>query len=182
MLRSLARPGALAGAVLAVSFTLTAAAQKEIKIGVLYDLTGPFAAGGSEAAYLGNDRDRDDQRARRRRGLSHSPDLRRRAVKGRGGDQRDGAPDQPGEGRHADGGLLERPLRADGAKGRRREEVLLDERLRRVRGAQGQEPAVRVPAPGPFRPVRRGVVHVLERERGEEARHEARGPQGGHHL
>ena len=54
MLRSLARSGALAGAVLAVSFTLPAAAQKEIKIGVLYDLTGPFAAGGSEAAYLGN--------------------------------------------------------------------------------------------------------------------------------
>ena len=30
------------------------AQQKEIKIGVIYDLTGPFAAGGSEAAYLGN--------------------------------------------------------------------------------------------------------------------------------
>ncbi len=31
-----------------------AAAQKEVKIGVMYDLTGPFAAGGSEAAYLGH--------------------------------------------------------------------------------------------------------------------------------
>ena len=30
------------------------AQQKEIKIGVIYDLTGPFAAGGSESAYLGN--------------------------------------------------------------------------------------------------------------------------------
>ena len=30
------------------------AQQKEIKIGVLYDLTGPFAAGGSEAANIGN--------------------------------------------------------------------------------------------------------------------------------
>jgi branched-chain amino acid transport system substrate-binding protein len=29
------------------------AQQKEIKIGVIYDITGPFAAGGSEAAYLG---------------------------------------------------------------------------------------------------------------------------------
>jgi branched-chain amino acid transport system substrate-binding protein len=30
------------------------AQQKEIKIGVLYDLSGPFAAGGSEAANIGN--------------------------------------------------------------------------------------------------------------------------------
>ncbi|MCL4765693.1 MAG: ABC transporter substrate-binding protein [Hyphomicrobiaceae bacterium] len=30
-----------------------AAAQKEIKIGVIYDLTGPFAAGGSKAAAVG---------------------------------------------------------------------------------------------------------------------------------
>jgi branched-chain amino acid transport system substrate-binding protein len=41
---------ALAIAVLATP----AIAQKELKIGVIYDLTGPFAAGGSEAAYLGN--------------------------------------------------------------------------------------------------------------------------------
>ena len=54
MYRSFARPGFYAGAVLAALFALPAAAQKEIKIGVLYDLTGPFAAGGSEAAYLGN--------------------------------------------------------------------------------------------------------------------------------
>ena len=54
MFRSFARPGFYAGAILAALFALPAAAQKEIKIGVLYDLTGPFAAGGSEAAYLGN--------------------------------------------------------------------------------------------------------------------------------
>ena len=54
MLRSLARPGVVAGAILAALFAAPAAAQKEIKIGVVYDLTGPFAAGGSEAAYLGN--------------------------------------------------------------------------------------------------------------------------------
>ena len=54
MFRSFARPGCYAGAILAALFALPAAAQKEIKIGVLYDLTGPFAGGGSEAAYLGN--------------------------------------------------------------------------------------------------------------------------------
>ena len=54
MFRSFARSGVYAGAILAALLALPAAAQKEIKIGVVYDLTGPFAAGGSEAAYLGN--------------------------------------------------------------------------------------------------------------------------------
>src|SRR4029453_5431236 len=54
MFRSFARPGLCAGAILAALLAPSAAAQKEIKIGVLYDLTGPFAAGGSEAAHLGN--------------------------------------------------------------------------------------------------------------------------------
>ncbi|TQF77085.1 ABC transporter substrate-binding protein [Elioraea sp. Yellowstone] len=42
------------GAVAAVAFAATAAAQqREIKIGVIYDYTGPFAAGGSLAAAIG---------------------------------------------------------------------------------------------------------------------------------
>jgi branched-chain amino acid transport system substrate-binding protein len=54
MLGSIARRLSLAGAVVALVAAVPAAAQKEIKIGVIYDLTGPFAGGGSEAAYLGN--------------------------------------------------------------------------------------------------------------------------------
>ncbi|HTO49204.1 MAG TPA: ABC transporter substrate-binding protein, partial [Burkholderiales bacterium] len=54
MFRSFTRPGLCAGAIVAALLAAPAVAQKEIKIGVLYDLTGPFAAGGSEAAYLGN--------------------------------------------------------------------------------------------------------------------------------
>ena len=54
MLGSIARRLTLAGAVVALVASAPAAAQKEIKIGVIYDLTGPFAGGGSEAAYLGN--------------------------------------------------------------------------------------------------------------------------------
>src|SRR5579871_3363004 len=43
----------LAAAALAV-FSLTAVAQqKELKIGFIYDVTGPFAGGGSEAAQIG---------------------------------------------------------------------------------------------------------------------------------
>jgi len=54
MLGSIARRLSVATAIVAVALAAPAVAQKEIKIGVIYDLTGPFAAGGSEAAYLGN--------------------------------------------------------------------------------------------------------------------------------
>ena len=48
----------LAGALLAVAaafgFAASAVAQeKKIKIGVIYDLTGPLAGGGSELQYIG---------------------------------------------------------------------------------------------------------------------------------
>jgi branched-chain amino acid transport system substrate-binding protein len=54
MLGTIARRLSFLGALVALTVAAPAIAQKEIKIGVLYDLTGPFAAGGSEAAYLGN--------------------------------------------------------------------------------------------------------------------------------
>jgi branched-chain amino acid transport system substrate-binding protein len=54
MLGIIARRLSVAGALAAVAFAAPAIAQKDLKIGVIYDLTGPFAAGGSEAAYLGN--------------------------------------------------------------------------------------------------------------------------------
>jgi branched-chain amino acid transport system substrate-binding protein len=45
--------GRAAGFALAVVFTACALAQgKEVKIGVIYDYTGPFAAGGSQAAAI----------------------------------------------------------------------------------------------------------------------------------
>ena len=50
-------PKALAATVLAcgiVAATGAFAQAKELKIGVIYDLTGPLAAGGSNAAYLGD--------------------------------------------------------------------------------------------------------------------------------
>ena len=39
--------------VLACFATLAAAQQKEIKIGFIYDVSGPFAGGGSEPAQVG---------------------------------------------------------------------------------------------------------------------------------
>ena len=44
---------ALAGAATALLAAPAMAQQKEIKIGVIYDFTGPFAAGGSEPAAIG---------------------------------------------------------------------------------------------------------------------------------
>jgi ABC-type branched-subunit amino acid transport system substrate-binding protein len=53
-LRKLARlAGVLAAAVLLSLGARAAAPTKTIKIGVVYDLTGPFAGGGSELHYLG---------------------------------------------------------------------------------------------------------------------------------
>ena len=34
--------------------TATGAAAQDIKIGTIYDLTGPFAGGGSKPAFIGN--------------------------------------------------------------------------------------------------------------------------------
>jgi branched-chain amino acid transport system substrate-binding protein len=45
--------GLAAGLAAATLLAAHATAQEEIKIGVLYDFTGPFAAGGSEAAAIG---------------------------------------------------------------------------------------------------------------------------------
>src|SRR5258708_34558793 len=43
----------VAVAALCAFATLAQAQQKEIKIGFIYDVTGPFAGGGSEAAQIG---------------------------------------------------------------------------------------------------------------------------------
>src|SRR5882757_7160663 len=46
--------GGLLAAVAVLGLAVTAQAQeKKIKIGVVYDLTGPFAGGGSELQYIG---------------------------------------------------------------------------------------------------------------------------------
>ena len=53
MLKTLIASASAAVAVFALVATPALAQQKELKIGVIYDLTGPFAGGGSEANYLG---------------------------------------------------------------------------------------------------------------------------------
>ena len=71
----------LAAAALALAASVSFAQTKEIKIGVIYDLTGPLAAGGSYAGYLGTKYaiDMINEKGWRRR-LQDQADLRRRAV------------------------------------------------------------------------------------------------------
>ena len=66
-------------------------------------------------------------------GYKINADLRRRAVQDRRRDQRDDAAARPGKGRPDHGRVLQRAVRADGAAGRRREEVHVGQRLRRLR-------------------------------------------------
>ena len=44
----------VAGGCLVAAWTVTAATAQDIKIGTIYDLTGPFAGGGSKPASIGN--------------------------------------------------------------------------------------------------------------------------------
>src|SRR5215510_2758914 len=50
----LAVPVVIAGGCFAAVLTATGAVAQDIKIGTIYDLTGPFAGGGSKPAFLGN--------------------------------------------------------------------------------------------------------------------------------
>ena len=50
----LALPVVIAGGCFAAVLTATGAVAQDIKIGTIYDLTGPFAGGGSKPAFIGN--------------------------------------------------------------------------------------------------------------------------------
>ena len=50
----LVMPVVVAGGCLVAAWTATAATAQDIKIGTIYDLTGPFAGGGSKPASIGN--------------------------------------------------------------------------------------------------------------------------------
>ena len=110
-----------------------AAAQKEIKIGVIYDYTGPFAAGGSQAGAPGHqDRDRHDQRAGGVEGYKIVPIYADAQSKADVAINEADAAARPGEGRPDHGRVLQRALRADGAEGRRGEEVHVGQRVHRL--------------------------------------------------
>ena len=116
--------------------------------------------GGRLGRLLGRhpDRDRSRQReGRRRRQVQGRAGQRRFPEQGRCRDQRGRAPDQPGEGRHHQRRVRQRPCGAARRQDRAAEEDPLDHHGGLDRGVQGQEPALRLPRADPFRPVWPGL-------------------------
>ena len=141
--------GGLFAAVAALGMAVSAHAQeKKIKIGVIFDLTGPFAGGGSELQYIGAKIMLDQLRQGRRRGLQGRGGLCRRPEQARRRDQRGGAPARAGKGRHAAGLLLLGAVRAGGRARRAAEEVHVDHHLHFLRRVRRQELQIRLPSAG----------------------------------
>ncbi len=162
MLRSIAAAVSFAAGALLAGGAL--AQGKEIKIGVIYDLTGPFAAGGSNASYLGTKYAIDM--------INEKGGVEGYKIKPIYADAQSKADVAINEAER----LLNQekvdlimgvfssahcvPMAPEGRPG---QEIHVGQRLHCLRGAQGQEPEVRVPAAGALRPVRRGLVRLPER-------------------
>ena len=142
-----------------------AGAGQEIKIGVIYDFTGPFAAGGSEAAAIGTqiaiDMVNEQGGVEGHKIAPVVADAQSKAEVAIAEAER--LLNQENVdlimGVYSSAHCVPLAQKVDAA-----EEVHVGERLRRVGGVQGQEPAVRVPAAGPQRPVRLGVLHLPQGE------------------
>ena len=174
--RSLLKNSAAAAAAMTFDWRYASAQAETIRIGVIYDLSGPFAAGGSVASAIG---------------AQIAIDF----VNERGGV--DGkykvAPVNADSQSKADVAIneVERLINQekvdiiDGVyssahavpivrQGRGAEEDPLDHDRGLDRGVQGQEPEIRLPRADPFRPIWRGVRGLPRRERQGEARHGAK--------
>ena len=175
--------GGAVAAVAALGLAVSAQAQeKKLKIGVVYDLTGPLAGGGSELQYIGAKIMLDQFIKTRRRGLQDRGDLCRRPEQARRRHQRSGPPDRAGKGRHAAGLLLLGAVRAGGGPRRAAQEVHVDHHLHLLGGAREPASASTSSAPQPsgqqFGTDDDGL-HQPERQ--GEVRQGAQGPARRHH-
>ena len=130
--------GGVVAAAAALGFAgLPQAQEKKIKIGVIYDLTGPLAGGGSELQYIGAKIMIDQlHQDGRRRGLQDRGGLCRRPEQARRRHQRGRPPDRAGKGRHGAGLLLLGAVRAGGGARRAAQEVHVDHDLHLLGGAR----------------------------------------------
>ena len=145
----------LTAAMAVLGMAVSAEAQeKKIKIGVIYDLTGPLAGGGSELQYIGAKIMLDQLRQDRRRRLQGRGGLCRRPEQARCRHQRGGAPRRAGKGRHAARLLLVGAMRAGGRPRRAAQEVHVDHHLHFLGRARRQELQICLPPAGERRPVR----------------------------
>src|SRR6187455_1138194 len=153
----------------------------DIKIGAIYDYTGPFAGGGSKAAGIGNKIAID--LVNERGGVEGNKIV---GIYADSQSKTDVAINEAERllneqkvdlimGVYSSAHCVPMAAKVDAAK------KFMDQHLRRLRGAEGQEAAIRVPPAGAFRPVRRGVLHLPVRERQVEARQGGQGPQGRDH-
>ena len=127
------------------------------------------------------DHDRQLRQEGRGRRLRDRGALRRRAEQAGRRDQRVGAPDRAGEGRHAAGLLLLGPVRAGGRAGRAAAQVHVDHHLHLLGGAGEPQSEVRVPRAAERAAVRPDVDRLRGPERQGQAGQGAQGPARGHH-
>ena len=141
--------GGAVAAIAALGLAVSAQAQeKKLKIGVVYDLTGPFAGGGSELQYIGAKIMLDHF-------IKHGgvEGYKIEAIYADAQSKPDVAineavaPGRAGKGRHAAGLLFLGAVRAGGRQRRAAQEVHVDHHLHFLGGAGEPPSEVRVPRP-----------------------------------
>ncbi len=149
---------------------------KKLKIGVIYDYTGPLAGGGSELHALGA-KIMIDYFIKKGgvEGYQTRGRVRRRAEQAGRRHQRGGAADRAGEGRHAARLLLVGAVRAGGRAGRAAQEVHVDHHVHLLGGARESPPEIRLPDSAERQAVRADVDGLPRAEREEQAGQGAEG-------
>ena len=155
---------------------------KKLKIGVIFDYTGPLAGGGSDLHALGA-KIMIDYFAKKGGVEGYAIEAVYADAQSKPDDrhQRGGAPDRAGEGRHAARLLLLGPVRARGRPGRAAQEVHVDHHLHLLGGAREPQSQVRLPHPAERPAVRPDVDRLHRPERQGQARQGAEGPPRGDH-
>ena len=172
----------LSAAIAVLGMAVSADAQeKKIKIGVIYDLTGPLAGGGSELQYIGA-KIMLDQYAK-----TGVEGYKIEAVYADAQSKPDVAINEAVRLIEQEkvnmllGFYLVGAMRAGGGAGRAAEEVHVDHHLHFLRGAGRQELQIRVPSAGLGRPVRHDDDGFHRAELQGEARQGAEGSARRHH-
>ena len=178
--RTLLKTSAAAAAAFSFDWTRAQAQAETVRIGLIYDLTGPFAAGGSVASSIGAQIAID--LVNEKGGIGGKYKIA--AVSADSQSKPDvaineaNAPDRPGKDRHHQRRLCQLARGPARRQGRAAEEDPLDHDRGFDRRVQGQEPAIRLPRADPFRPVRPGLCGLHRRTCQGQTRHGAQGRQG----
>ena len=181
--RSFVQRSAATVAAASLGNRFAVAQEPPIRIGTIFDLSGPFAAAGSVPSAIGTQIAVD--LVNERGGVAGKYKVEtvnaRLPEQGRRGHQRGGAADQPGEGRDRRRRLLERTRRAAGRQDAGTEEDSLDHDGGGDIRREGAQPDLHLPRSNPFRPIRRRGSQLPRRQRQSQARRRAQGHQDRRH-